>query len=314
MTRDTTPPEDEAGADLGQLIEKLGRPIHRLVYEHGVELHLSEDGDWCLPQGEQARSVVVDLKDLADMGIRPVFLVQRTSATGSHPLLLTPNGSIARFPRAMELASRRGFLYDAHGIAYLGNAIEYHTRRLAESYSSICRQYVDGCSIPGHPDLGRALYGGQSEPYHEFDALLGAIRRAYDTLRYPLSKLYPTDGRLGDSLVEYLKLCSDVPGGLRRELQGSWEAHGERMKVYRDCIHHYVPLDFGQSSVHMTEILSAVWTVSALIPDNPEARSSRKFTFAGNLDALEYGWPIAIEVLRIMAVVVQHVLACDHGA
>ena len=49
-------------------------------------------------------------------------------------------------------------------------------------------------------------------------------------------------------------------------LEDSWSIWGSRVTVYRDCIHHYVPVDFGMASIVMEEALPGVWTALAANP------------------------------------------------
>jgi hypothetical protein len=46
-------------------------------------------------------------------------------------------------------------------------------------------------------------------------------------------------------------------------------------------------------------LTGGIWTCSVLIPDNPEARSAKKFTYKSNIDALTYGWELANEIVDV---------------
>ena len=71
-----------------------------------------------------------------------------------------------------------------------------------------------------------------------------------------------------------------------------------------DCIHHYVPVDRGMASAEMNRLQSGIWTTTILIPDNPEARSTRAFTFDLHRDALSYSWELAHTIILLSAEVV----------
>ena len=60
-------------------------------------------------------------------------------------------------------------------------------------------------------------------------------------------------------------------------------------------------VDFGLATLFMKQVIPRVWSASARIPDNPEARSKPAFRFMRHLDALSFAWEVAIEVHRVMA-------------
>jgi hypothetical protein len=72
---------------------------------------------------------------------------------------------------------------------------------------------------------------------------------------------------------------------------------------YRDCIHHYMPVDFGNASILMQQPFPGVWAALACIPDNPRARSKSQFIYRKGLDALSFGWRAATEASRILRIV-----------
>ena len=91
----------------------------------------------------------------------------------------------------------------------------------------------------------------------------------------------------------------------------SWNEWGERLTAYRDCMQHYVPVDFGLATVSMKEVLPGVWSASARIPDNPEARSKSAFKFQGRLDALSFAWQVSVEVHRVIDLIVHRAYSED---
>jgi hypothetical protein len=92
---------------------------------------------------------------------------------------------------------------------------------------------------------------------------------------------------------------SGIPQHLHEQLRASWETYGVLLTHYRDCIHHYVPVDFGLASAFMRRHPSHAWTTTMRIPDNPETRSKKQFSFALGRDALTYAWEISDEVLGV---------------
>jgi hypothetical protein len=61
----------------------------------------------------------------------------------------------------------------------------------------------------------------------------------------------------------------------------------------------------GLGTVMMKRLGDGVWRAWARIPDNPQARSKKKFTYTLGLDALTYGWEVANEVVALATEVVK---------
>ena len=70
-------------------------------------------------------------------------------------------------------------------VSYLIGAIVHHCKRLAVVYSGITSQFAN-YPMPEGNDPEKAISGHQPEPYFEFEALITATRRFYDSLRYIL--------------------------------------------------------------------------------------------------------------------------------
>jgi hypothetical protein len=100
---------------------------------------------------------------------------------------------------------------------------------------------------------------------------------------------------------------------LAEQIQLNWSQFGKKITDYRDCIQHYVPIDFGSGSSFMTRLQGGVWSVSFLIPDNPEARSQRQFKFEKQIDLLTYGWNVTIGMLDIASGIMNAVRNRENG-
>jgi hypothetical protein len=98
-------------------------------------------------------------------------------------------------------------------------------------------------------------------------------------------------------LEALLNTRTNVPHTLHEQLTASWKKYGVPLTHYRDCIHHYVPVDFALASALMRRHSCSAWTTMIRIPDNPETRSKKNFSFNQNRDALTYSWEIADEIL-----------------
>jgi hypothetical protein len=179
-------------------------------------------------------------------------------------------------------------------------AVQHHCERLAVAYVeivSLFAQVHQHLPVEGHV----ADFIFQAEPYYEFDALLSAAWRTWEALRYLLWNLFNRDKSRADPPSTFPDTLNalDLPAGLRMRLNGSWMSQGALVKEYRDCIHHFARIDYemARASMHLADF--GVWTVQMRIPDNPRARSRRKFTFTENRDALNYGLDFAQELLDV---------------
>jgi hypothetical protein len=194
-------------------------------------------------------------------------------------------------------------------VQYFAGALVHHVGGIVCAYERVRNAFKDVSTLSGATFDRRAMFGSRPEPYYEFDALLGVVRRAYDSSRYLLWKCFgPAQGTVPRSFERVLPHLERLDPEVKQRLDQSWSSWGTRVTAYRDCIHHYVPIDFGISSIFMEEHLVGVWGAMARIPDNPEARSKHRFKFIGGLDALTLGWMAASEatcVLRLVAATVE---------
>jgi hypothetical protein len=194
----------------------------------------------------------------------------------------------------------------AQSLGYLTGAMVYHCQRLAQLYVEIARIYTHIAGRTGTSET-TAVFAWQVEPYYEFDSMMAAARRTYDSMRFVL---WPRFGHarapMPRSLSALLDARTTMPEQLRIALADSWQRVGTRVTAYRDCAHHYVPVDFHQAAF-MRRHGCGCWYTTMRIPDNPEARSTTKFNFSGGLDALTFAWETADEVVRIAGTAVSAV-------
>jgi len=74
----------------------------------------------------------------------------------------------------------------AYAVDYTVGAVGYHCKRLAEVYAEISRHFPNVIRFFPKNTTGLATFPYVPEPYYEFDALITAARRAYDSTRYLL--------------------------------------------------------------------------------------------------------------------------------
>ena len=194
-----------------------------------------------------------------------------------------------------------------HKSQYVLGALEYHCTLLAESYAEAAKHYTDLIQ-PIDREHEYATFGGRGGEYYEFDALVTACRRAYDSLRYIVWRCFGANGSMPSSFYRTIRACPKLPKDLLERCERSWQHFGIPITAYRDCIQHYCPIDFGLSYVTMVRVCG-IWTSHVRIPDNPEARSRFAFLYLNNLDALTFSWEAASEVLALSGEIIEAIPA-----
>ena len=286
-------------------------PIARLIFEEGVEL-VAAVGGWRTVGSTEQLTFPSRHAIEAALAPRRTVLVVDGRQDGSSLSLLLNRTTKEYYPLAVSsltsgpLAAEHAF--DILNIAYVLGAVGYHCTRLAELYAGVVNQFARMTRISGFGNETAASFGHQAGPYYEFDALLGAARRCYDSTRYLLWKKFGSKGTMPSSLARLLASGPDLlPAPLFELLSDSWQNHGVALTAYRDCVHHYVPVDDVLASASMLRMPSGIWTARMRIPDNPEARSRDRFKFAKNIDALTFCWVLADEILKVVRAVVAEV-------
>ena len=286
--------------------------VIRAVYEKGIEVRLN-DNRWELSNTTADSNILFDL--LSDVStemspLRPVLVTEKREFGDDLTLLIRSTAGPCYAACVSELMNRANLgstFFPVYHLMYLLGAANYHCQSLAELYVSIAAKYASIQQRLGNvnkSDIGMFSY--QTEPYHEFEAIISSVRRLYDSTRYLLwPRFGKTNGGMPNSFQKLLNSQIFMPHDLFERLQDSWAESGKKLKDYRDCIHHYVPVDFGMASAYMQRHSSGAWTTMIRIPDNPEARSKNQFTFEHNYDALTYAWGLVDEALDIATVVVK---------
>lgn len=251
-------------------------------------------GAWC------AHGVPLRLEGLR--GRRPFLAFVDASGT-SLPILIDQLGQ--RSPFMFSLQVSPSLMWEAHQMHYFEGALMYHFAGLVRAHEVVGNSFKDLTRIEGWTHSPRSYFSSHPEPYYELDALLTVIRRAYDTLRYPLWKLFGSRGTRPRSLSAMLEVCPGLPPDIADDLRSSWDSIGTSVTAYRDCLQHYTPVDFGLSSMFVEEAADGVWGVTARIPDNPESKSRAAFSFSRDLNALRFCWESTLEARRLLLLVGQ---------
>lgn len=306
--------------------------LKQVVFEKGVTLECSETGNlFSLSVGNRQSSIRMTIGEFAEKySIRPLLITVCLTEGMTKKYLLSTNqekGAIEShlhqliFDRQAKgiletmmshsiFSLENSTLSDSlitslYNVEYITGATIYHCKQLAEIYSYICHKFANLPEVV-IKDSNSMGFGNFREPLYEFDALITAARRTYDTTRYILWHVFgPGRGSIPNSFPRTLPHCNNMPSPLATRLEESWDKYGEKLTEYRDCIQHYAPLNLGISSNKMVRIEENLWSTSIFMPDNPEVKSTKKFRFSDEIDALTYGWvltnevtEIAIEILR----------------
>jgi hypothetical protein len=197
-------------------------------------------------------------------------------------------------------------LFKAFALAYDAGAVLHHCRNLANAYGAIVAQFERIRSITGYEESasGFVSFGYQAEPYYELDALLSASRRVYDKIGYCVWEAFEGGGGMPRNVANLLVRLKSCPEPLGTRLRNSWTSVGKKLKDYRDCTQHFASTDIGMATVTMKRLADGVWTAWARIPDNPEVKSRKQFSYVCGYDALTYGWEVANEVISLATEVV----------
>lgn len=280
----------------------------RIIFEKGVSIRRADNDTWllqCTREGQTKTTL-----DLVrhKYGVRPVLLTQRLEPDYG----LTINSLLSSTARQdtlnmdlsqlLQRAPTNNVSIFQHliNLHYNFGAVIYHCARLAQEYSDLCCHYARS-----FPDASEeTIFGNQVSPFIEFDALVTSGRRTYDAMRYVIWRAFGIKGSTPNTFEKVIASCPQIPTSLGNRLNSSWTQYGSKLKEYRDCIQHYVPLTKRMAIAWMTRLENGVYATSILIPDNPEARSQAKFQYTSRLDALTYGWELANELLKLADAIV----------
>jgi hypothetical protein len=150
---------------------------------------------------------------------------------------------------------------------------------------------------------GTAICGNTGDPrvFYEIDAFLVAARRVYESIRKILWKHYRNPRAAGrwSSIRSVLKSSNHrIPASFAAELHQSWNAFGNRITAYRDCVAHYDPLTTGNTTCWV-DWYGNRWGVSVKLPANPERKSRVAFDFASGPEALSYCHSVACHLVDL---------------
>jgi hypothetical protein len=248
------------------------------VFEHGIET-----------VGESPRGLLrlaTRENDLIYSGCTLAVLDQDGSSL-NHRAALLFQVPVAHDARA---------LYEEYDVRNCLLAALYHLNRTIDLYAEMARLFEEI-----HPDTGTEGNSSDQRIYFEVDAFLVAARHLYDLIAKVLWKHY---GR-GHSdqwlrIKTALKFTNVIPTEFDAAIRKSWSTYGEKLRAYRDCLLHFVPLTSDASTTVWMNRFDGRWGASVRLPSNPEANSRRAFdTRSTGVDALNYCYGIVSELVGL---------------
>jgi len=280
----------------------------RIVYGGGVEAEECVGG-WRLNTANLIFPTIQTLQ--GELGLRAPVLHK---LQGAFHLWLLCNPRSERYFQVdlAELTSQSHGeqLWHVRNLSYHLGAVVYHCTRLGLAYVELCNSISQSTQLQGAGFSDKVFLSSGDEAYYEFDACVTAARRIFDVLSYPLWRYFNSrPGNCPDDLGRVLKLADSMPPDLRVVIEKSWNGWGQSAREYRNSIQHHVPIEFGMGTVPVAKLACGAWSARVLIPDNPEAQSRSKFTFARKVDALEYSRELTSEVCALVTVVLNTIAA-----
>ncbi len=267
----------------------------RIVYEGGVELKRLSEGKWSCASMEDQQFEISPQHVDKDLQLRVVLINLRVADDCSTQSLVPVRRKRLIIFELSEidqrLLSKNVSFYHASNLIYLCRASSYHCHRLCEVYCELSRDQREFVTkYPVNKKHQSWILSYRPEGYYEFDALMGVVRRAYEAAKFILWSEFGAKHDTPDNFARVLDLIKDrIPAQLYERLSQSWMNYGTRVKDYRDCIHHYCHLAKGPPYALAKRLGNGIWAVSLFIPDNPEERSPKSFTYEKKLDAMIYG-------------------------
>ncbi len=292
-------------------METIWANADRVFFEHGVALRRVEASEWrceaavhylSLPPTEFGRRY----------GLRPITAIMSMGAAPSYSLVFPARTGKALDVQLSELQQltyakkHSDYFRTTRSLIFLLYAVIYHTKRLAVHYADAIEHSIQ---FPHHTDADRVTTHSY-EAFFEFDAMVTAAIRAIDSTRYALWQAYGEKCSVPSSLRRTIDNCRRLPDSVKDRVEDTWDSRLAYAKEYRDCIQHYVAVG-SASWAMLTRIDNLFWTMLLRIPDNPEAKSAKLFTFDRNLDAMTYAWELVTDVFDLAALILQAAMVND---
>jgi hypothetical protein len=284
-------------------LEVLEKDSFRFIFEKGLEI-LNKDGQWHLQCNKNQHIVLNCREAIHTYNVKPVVVYQQLAWAQSGLLLSLRTDKFlnSTFNQILTLPSENQTAYEKiifHAINFRHNvgSVLYHCQRLAEVYAYIRRDFINTGIQPQAEKISFSPYF--ETPYFDFEALVTAAVRFYETMRFLLWNTFEHTGSTPRSLEGALEHSHQIPRDLINYLGESKARIADKAKSYRDCIAHNFPAFRGGPNVTMERVQNGSWLIVALIPDNPECKSQKRFAYDLGVDALQFGWQLTNEIAEV---------------
>jgi hypothetical protein len=249
------------------------------IFEHGI----------CLTEGESLSGL--NLKLIATTKL-PIYSSFNLSIVDNNEDSL--NHAVASMFE-IDHAHSNDEYYQEYDLRYCVLSALYHLARLIDLYvlaaESFEKMHFPETTVSGNTHCPNIFY--------EIDAFLTSGRRVYDMISKMLWKHYhPGESGGWSSMKNAVKSLDKVPIEFADELRASWSQFGVKLKDYRDCVMHFVPLHKISETCWLNRHFGK-WGVTVKLPANPEEKSRRKLDYDSGPDALTYCHEVAVHLVEL---------------
>lgn len=271
-----------------------------VTFERGICIRRDETGDWFYANSEDAMSVSDPNTVLTNFGVRPVLAEGSNQNTMVSFLLPAIRGRLLEIYRS-ELDLLKP-------LKYVMGSMLYHCSVLARLYAEECTKFVERATgeigsdgITSREKENKGVTSLEA-PFYEFETLMTKIILGYEYIRYPIWRKYKSGTETPHNFADTIKRCK-FPPAIEKRIILSKDNCYLPAKIFRHCIQRN--LDIGSSSWCMVEKkYELLWLFVARLPDNPEEKSEKKFTFDQELDALTVAWEYVSEFFALTDIIV----------
>lgn len=185
--------------------------------------------------------------------------------------------------------------YDEYDLRYCVLSALYHVARLIDLYVWNVEHFEK--NFPQETTVRGNIHG--PNVYYEIDAFLSSGRRIYETISNVLWKHYHR-GEPGrwSGMNKAIKSLDKVPLQFASELRESWNRYGSKLKDYRDCVMHHVPLHETSETCWLNRH-GKNWGMTVKLPANPQAKSRKQLDYNSGPDALTYCHEVAVHLVKL---------------